>query len=198
MHDARHFDKIFNWVKGTSADLLEYIKGQLTHTGFADYQHSGGPVALAVDTWTDVPNDQQGPYTSIRFLPPGISTLMDPATGYLDFTSLHLGDWVSIRNDFTVTPDAPNSIVSARYLLGSNGQQFSLDIFELTERGGSSPAPSQKGDIRITMSFLDTINGPGKLQVKCSSGGTLQNNGSNIAVTLSTPHLRGLPRSYDE
>lgn len=186
----RDLDRINHRVQGGTAAILEFFKSKLSHTGFADYQHQDGSTTLNVDEWTDVPNNQLGQYTTTEFLPPGITQLMDPATGWLDFTELHIGDQVHIRNDFIVTPDAGTAFISARYALGSGAGTFFLNIWDTANRGSAIAVPNMKGDVRITMSFPETILGPGKLQVKCSTGGTLVNEGSNVGVTLATPFLR--------
>jgi len=182
-----HYDTILHRVKGTTRALLEFFASRLTltHTGYADYQHADGTTDMLTDTWTDVPNNQLGDYTTEEFLPKGITSLMDPATGYLDFSQLSLGDWIHVRNDFTVVPDSSNAHVEARYEFGSGAGVFYLYILDSIGRGAAAPVQSLKGDIRITMSFPSTLNNPGKLQVKCDVGGTLTVQGSNVGVTLS-------------
>lgn len=188
--DFNYFDIILGRVKGVTSEMLEFFKSRLSHTGYADYQNTGADVTLVADQWTDVPNNQLGDYTTKEFLPAGITNIMDPATGYLDFSELNLGDQVHVRNDFTITPTSGTATISARYSLGSNGNEFFLNIFERFNIGASIPVSSPKGDTRITMSFPSTIIGPGKLQVKCNVGGTLNNEGSNISITLAIPFLR--------
>ena len=71
---------------------------------FEDYNHSGGAQVLPADTWVQLDNDGNGPFTNVAFSPAGATPLVDTATGKIDPTGLALGDEILIRNDFYRDP----------------------------------------------------------------------------------------------
>ena len=183
-----YWDLVLGLIKNTTRGLFNTFVTNITNVGYADYQDTTADVALVDNVWTDVPNNQEGIFTITKYLPRNIKSVMDPITGYLDFSELRLGDQIFIRNDFTITPTGSNAFIEARYLLGSNGAEFSLGIFSIQLSGVAVPFPSPKGEMKIVMSFDSTLLAPGKLQVRVSGGGTLNNEGSNVTI-LSTPQL---------
>ena len=160
--------------------------GSKIKTGFVDYNDAGtsiSPISLTAETWTDVPNDTLGFFTKTSLAPDGVSYLMDPSTGYLDFKQLSLGDDIFIRIDFNVTPDSDKALLETRYVLGSGAGEYPLLIRSRRLDNGSGVSyPSEKGSFYIYMGDLNTLNGPGKLQVKLSSSGTLVNLGVAIKI----------------
>ena len=100
--------------------------------GFMDYNNSGSSISLTANTWTDVPNDGAGSFTNKTYKPASVSEVMDSSTGYLDFTDLTLGSQIIIRSDFTVNPQTNNSLLEARYQLGTGAGTYELPF--LSER----------------------------------------------------------------
>ena len=151
--------------------------------GLVDYNDSTGSISLIADTWTDVPNDTAGAFTNLTYLPDGITSLMDPVTGYLDFSELSLGDGIQIRIDFSVNPSINNSGLECRYVLGGGAGEYALTVFEKRlDRGSGIEYSSDKGSFFIYMGDLNTKDNAGKLQVKLSSNGTLTNAGVAIQI----------------
>ena len=72
--------------------------------GFADYNDATGDVSVAAETWTALPNNGAGAFTNLGYMPKGVTTLMDTATGKIDVSELDLGDTILVRTDFTITP----------------------------------------------------------------------------------------------
>lgn len=159
------------------------MRGLLGVVGLVDYNDATGGIALAADTWTDVPNDTAGPFTNTTYLQNDISSLMDPVTGYLNFSELSLGDIISIRIDFSVNPTINNANLECRYVLGSGANEYALTVFEKRlDRGSGIEYGSNKGAFLIYMGDLNTKDNAGKLQVKLSSDGTLTNAGVAIQI----------------
>lgn len=152
--------------------------------GFIDYNDTTGDVELIADTWTDVPNNGQGSFSNFTYKPDGIENLLDTSTGYLDFSELSLGSEIIVRNDFTVTPQTNNALLEIRYVLGQGAGEYNLRFwFERLDNG--SGIPYQKVvSFPIYMGDLNTQGGVGKLQVKLSTNGTLNNAGSYISVRV--------------
>ena len=153
-------------------------------TGILDYNDSTGAVTLTADTWTDIPNDGQGAFSNFNYKPNGVTDVMDVSTGYLDFSELTLGSELSIRNDFTVTPATNNALLQVRYLLGQGAGEYPL-LFWSERLDNGSGIPYQRVPLfKIYMGDTNTQGGVGKLQIKLSTNGVLNNAGSYISITL--------------
>ena len=164
--------------------VLKVISNELKNTGFIDYNDTTGDVALTADTWTDVPNNGQGAFTNTLYKPEGITNLLDANTGYLDFSELSLGSELIIRNDFTVTPQTNNSLLQVRYVLGQGAGEYPLLFWSERLDSGSGIGYQRVPVFAIYMGDLNTQGGVGKLQVKLSTNGTLNNAGSYISAII--------------
>ena len=158
---------------GSDADLA----------GFIDYNHDGNAITITANTWTDIPNNGQGAYSNSTYKPDGVTELMDTSTGYIDVSELSLGDSILIRNDYPVTPNTNNDLLSFRYVLGSGNGQYTLEknVSRLDSGSGNGYRFSLEPDL-IYMGDSNTKDNAIKLQVKMTSAGTLQNAGSVIQV----------------
>ena len=158
---------------GSDADLA----------GFIDYNHDGNAITITANTWTDIPNNGQGAYSNSTYKPDGVTELMDVSTGYIDVSELSLGDSILIRNDYTVTPNTNNALVSFRYVLGSGNGEYTLEknVSRLDSGSGVGYRFSLEPDL-IYMGDTNTKDNAIKLQIKMTSAGTLQNAGSVIQV----------------
>ena len=173
-------------------ELLEQIlvasggSGGGAGNGIADYNDtstSASPIALVANTWTTIPNDGQGSFTNLAYLPDGVTTLMDTSTGAFDFSELSLGDNCFIRNDFTINPNINNSLLSLRYELGSGGGIYTLEtIIGRLDSGSNQDYRFSLTPQMIYMGDTNTKDNAIKLQVKLSTNGTLVNAGSSIGV----------------
>ena len=150
--------------------------------GWADYNHSGGAVALTPNTWTTIANDGAGAYTNTSYLPPGVSQLMDTSTGEVDFSELSLGDEVTIRQDIAITPTVNGGEVIIRIQLGTGAGTYYLPIASKTLNQG---AGVQDDLVRLALVYMgdtNTLGGSGVLQVKSSISASLLNRGSVILI----------------
>lgn len=156
------------------------------HIGLVDYNDTSTaatPIQLVADTWTDVPNNAAGAFTLESYLPDGMTTLIDPVTGYLDFSELTFGSDILIRFDGEYTPNINNALFEARYVLGQGGGEYPLDSFsKRCDSGSGIPYSTEKGTFYIYMGDENTKGGVGKIQVKGSSAGTFKNNGVAIKI----------------
>ena len=152
--------------------------------GFIDYNDSTGEITITENVWTDVPNNGAGTFTNKTYTPSGVNDVLDTNTGYLDFSDLTLGSQIIVRNDFTIVPDTNNSLLQVRYLLGSGAQEYPLLILSERLDNGSGIEYQKVPVFAIYMGDNNTKSGPGKLQVKLSSSGTLINAGSYINIIL--------------
>jgi hypothetical protein len=153
-------------------------------SGFIDYNDSSGDLSLAADTWTDIPNNGSGSFTNKNYKPATVSEVLDVSTGYLDFSDLTLGSQLLIRNDFTVTPNTNNSLLEVRYLLGQGESEYALKFWSERLDSGSGIAYQRVTSFPIYMGDTNTQGGLGKLQVKLSSTGKINNSGSYIKIDL--------------
>ena len=151
--------------------------------GFVDYNDTTGDIALTSDTWTDVPNNGLGSFTNTTYIPEGVTSVMDNSTGYLDFTDLDLGQELRIRNDFIITPNTNNALLQVRYVLGGGLGEYTLLHWSERLDSGSGIDYQRVISFPIYMGDANTRDNPGKLQVKLSAPGTLNNNGSYISIT---------------
>lgn len=151
--------------------------------GWIDYNDTTGDVVISADTWTTIPNNGLGAFTNKNYPPHGVTDLMDVATGAIDPTELSLGDFILIRNDFTVTPQTNNTALDFRYTLGNGGGAYSLEqqLGRLDRGAGVGYRFSLRID-SIYMGDTNTRDNPIGLQVKCSGVATLNNAGSVIEV----------------
>ena len=156
----------------------------LSKHGFIDYNDTTGDVTLVADTWTDVLNNGAGAFTNKTYRPTLVNDVIDTSTGYLDFSELTLGSQLIIRNDFSVTPSTNNALLEVRYLLGQGAGEYPL-LFWSERLDNGSGIPYQRVPVfTIYMGDTNTQGGAGKLQMRLSSNGTLNNAGSYINIQL--------------
>ena len=156
----------------------------VSKTGFIDYNDASGDLTISSDTWVDVPNNGLGAFTNKTYKPTLINEVLDGSTGYLDFSDLTLGSQLLIRNDFTVTPNTNNSLLEVRYLLGQGAGEYALKFWSERLDSGSGIGYQRVISFPIYMGDTNTQGGVGKLQVKLSTNGTLNNAGSYIKIDL--------------
>lgn len=151
-----------------------------------DYNDSStsaeSPLNLVGATWTDIPNNGAGPYTNVNHLPDHFGSLIDGDTGYIDLSSLSVGDTVLIRNDFRIIPAINGSYVQFRIGFGSG-----LGIFYLTQQVGSlSNGAGIEYPIELLNSFYigstDILNNYARCQIICSDQAEFINSG--VAITV--------------
>ena len=156
----------------------------ISKTGFIDYNDTSGDITISSDTWVDVPNNGLGAFTNKNYKPTLINEVLDGSTGYLDFSDLALGSQLLIRNDFTVTPNTNNSLLEVRYLLGQGAGEYALKFWSERLDSGSGVGYQRVISFPIYIGDTNTQGGVGKLQVKLSTNGTLNNAGSYIKIDL--------------
>ena len=161
-----------------------FYSSRVATTGFMDYNDTTGDVTLTSDTWTDVPNNGLGAFTNKTYKPTLINDVLDGSTGYLDFSELSLGSQLLIRNDFTVTPNTNNSLLEVRYVLGQGAGEYALKFWSERLDSGSGLGYQRVISFPIYMGDTNTQGGVGKLQVKLSTNGTINNAGSYIKIDL--------------
>lgn len=161
-----------------------FYSSRVATTGFMDYNDTTGDVTLTSDTWIDVPNNGLGAFTNKTYKPTLISEVLDGSTGYLDFSELSLGSQLLIRNDFTVTPNTNNSLLEVRYVLGQGAGEYALKFWSERLDSGSGIGYQRVISFPIYMGDTNTQGGVGKLQVKLSTNGTINNAGSYIKIDL--------------
>ena len=152
-------------------------------SGWMDYNDTTGNVSVTADTWTTIPNNGAGAFTNKASAPAGVTELMDVATGKIDPTELDIGDFIFIRNDFTVVPQTNNTSLDFRYTLGDGAGAYTLEqqLGRLDRGAGVSYRFSLRID-SIYMGDANTRDNHIGLQIKCSGGATLTNAGSVIEV----------------
>ena len=156
----------------------------LNKQGFIDYNDTTGEINLTSDTWTDVPNNGAGAFTNKAYKPTAVNEVLDSSTGYLDFSELTLGSQILIRNDFTVTPNTNNSLLEVRYLLGQGAGEYALKFWSERLDSGSGIGYQRVISFPIYMGDTNTQGGVGKLQVKLSTNGVINNAGSYVKIDL--------------
>ena len=156
-----------------------------SHFGIADYNDTSTastPLPLAPDTWTTLPNDGAGSITR-ESLPPGIDTLLIPATGAIDIRDLSENSTITIRFDFGVTPNSNNSSLEFRLQLGDGVSTYYLSTsFGRLDQGAGIEYNRGLFIGGVYAGDLNTIDNPIYLQAKCSSQATLLNRGMFIEV----------------
>ena len=174
---------------GNLSDMVAYLSAmgsssQTTKIGFLDYGHDDPEIDLQADGWTDVPNDGAGGSTNKLYPPDGVTEVLDPNTGYLDFSQLSLGSQLLTRTHIKVTPTTNNALLQVRYLLGQGAGQYPLLFWSERLDSGSGQPYERVIPFPVYMGDLNTQGGEGKLQVKLSTSGTLDNVGSYIQILL--------------
>lgn len=165
------------------SQTLASIPGSGLTSGWIDYNDTTGDVAMLADTWTTIPNNGAGPFSNSEYTPSGVNQLLDTSTGAIDVSGLSLGDFILIRNDFTVTPTINNSSLEFRYTLGAGLGAYTLEqSLGRLDRGSGVPYRFALRIDSIYMGDTNTRDNPIGLQVKCSSDATLNNAGLVIEV----------------
>lgn len=173
----------------TEAQLDSDVQTKLNATasgGVADYNDTATattPISLTTDTWTTITNNGAGEFTNLSYLPVGVTQLLNTSTGQFDFSELALGDYVIIRNDYTVTPNTNNSLLELRYQLGTGVGAYTLQkiVARLDSGSGIGYRFSLTPDF-IYMGDANTRDNPVTLQLRLSTAGTVVNSGSAIGV----------------
>lgn len=164
---------------------VEWVDDSVANkTGFIDYNDTTGSISLVADTWTDVPNNGEGAFTNKTYRPKAVTEVMDNTTGYLDFSQLSLGSQLLVRNDFTISPNTNNSLLEVRYVLGQGVGEYALKFWSERLDSGSGIDYQRVISFPIYMGDTNTQGGVGKLQVKLSTNGTINNAGSYIKIDL--------------
>lgn len=150
--------------------------------GFADYNNSSSSFPIPPDFEIELVNDKNGENTNTDFLPDGVIELMD-GDGYLNFSELDLGDVVTIRNDFFITPSASFSTCFLTFELGF-GDPNSFKIVKQLPRFIAGGGVQQRV---ITNELIyignDLVrNNPCRMLISCTSSSEVLNNGVAIAV----------------
>jgi hypothetical protein len=180
-------------IHNTDTGQNEYWNGSIwvasgsevvSKTGFMDYNDTTGDLSIVAETWTDVPNNGLGAFTNKTYKPTSINDVLDDSTGYLDFSELTLGSQLLIRNDFTITPNTNNSLLEVRYVLGQGAGEYALKFWSERLDSGSGIGYQRVISFPIYMGDTNTSSGVGKLQVKLSTNGTVNNSGSYIKIDL--------------
>jgi len=181
-------------VGGTEGQVLKKLGADDFNTawqdesnpdGFIDYNDVStnvSPILLPTDTWTTITNDGAGAFTNKVYGPDGVAELMNSA-GEFDFSGLPLGSAILVRNDYTVIPAVNNTILDARYLLGTGVGEYALSSTVATLSHGSG----LEYQFALNTSFLymgdtNTRDNLGRFQLRTSYDATVTNAGSVIYV----------------
>lgn len=153
--------------------------------GFMDYNDTSttaSALVLATDTWTAIPNDGLGAFTNLTYAPNGVTSLMN-ASGQIDCSELVLGDFILIRNDFTVTPGTNNQSLAFRYTLGTGAGSYTLEKrLGRMDEGGSQPYRFSLTLDEVYMGDANSRDNVIGLEIKSSGNATLVNAGTVISV----------------
>ena len=151
--------------------------------GWMDYNDTTGSVSVVADTWTSIPNNGLGAFSNGAYPPAGVTALMDVATGKIDPTELDLGDFILIRNDFTIQPQTNNTSLDFRYTLGDGAGAYTLE--QQLGRLDRGAGVDYRFSLRIDSIYMGDVNTRDNhigLEIRCSGGATLVNAGSVIEV----------------
>lgn len=158
-----------------------------SNDGWADYNNASGSIAVLAGEWTTLENDGAGAFTNTTYLPPGVSRLLDTATGAMDFTELALGDEVQIRQDVNVRPSVNGAQVEMRVKLGAGaGTYYLTHSTAVLNQGGGVDYPLIQL-LHIYMGDTNTRANPGVIQIRCTEDATITNNGSYITAKRRSP-----------
>ena len=160
--------------------------GTAKFSGWIDYNNSSSSINLLANTWTDLPNDGAGTFSTRSPLPLAgdITELINSNTGALVFSDFKIGDSVYLRHDFLVNPDTNNATLELRYFIGQTGQEYPLNISVPRLDRGSGMDYQETGLFYIYMGDDNTRIGGARLQVRLSTSGTLSNNGIVINYNI--------------
>lgn len=171
------------WNENTTGSITNAQLQKGAISGWMDYNDTTGNVAVSTDMWTTIPNNGLGAFTNKASPPVNVTELMDVTTGKIDPTELDIGDFIFIRNDFTVIPQTNNTSLDFRYTLGDGAGSYTLEqqLGRLDRGAGISYRFSLRID-SIYMGDANTRDNHIGLQIKCSGPATLNNAGSVIEV----------------
>lgn len=174
----------------SSGDLVRVVNGVDVPSsipigvrdGWADYNNAGSSIAVTAGVWTTLTNDGAGPYTNTDYLPPGVSQLLNTASGAIDFSDLALGDEIEIRQDVTVNPSINGAQVEIRIQLGTGAATYYLthSTAVLNQGGGIDYDLIQF--LRVYVGDTNTQANPGIVQIRCTEDAIVTNKGSYITA----------------
>lgn len=188
-------------LKGASSATLDqvYVSDgagagsfkNLYTSGWEDYDDaatSGTPIALTLAaTEYKLTNDGLGPVTDVTYRLPGNTAIWDTSTNQFDFSSLNVGDFVTLRVDITPTTGGANHELTLRMNFAIGGAiPFSL----LIQKNNIKTASTSQ--ITRYFSFFiggtDVRDNPAELTMECSNtGATVIVQGWLCATTPVSP-----------
>ena len=149
---------------------------------YADASTTAAPVVFAANTWTTVPNDGLGADSLDAYQPDGVPVLMDTTTGAIDATAANIGDELTIRNNYTITPSVNFSTLEFRYQMGTGASTYTQEkTIAILGLGAGVAYPDTSTDC-ITLRDANTRNNPIVLQVRCSSAAGLINLSTKVSL----------------
>jgi len=157
----------------THSELDANFSDLSSRMGWVDYndqETSNNAIDLtAADTYYNLTNDGEGPYTNKNFKIASHGEIWNTANNEFDWSSLNLGDTVDIRIDVSVTTDAPNRSISTDIDLAiGSGGDYTLHIDDRSFKNAGTYQIVRF--VSLYMGDTNTLNYPSK--IKMSSDGT--------------------------
>ena len=182
------------WQNIENLDPMDGVRVKLNSIGGRSFQSNGwadlndagtsiAPLAAAADTWVALTNDGLGPFTNTGYLPDGVTSLFDTATGKIDPRELNIGDVLTIRTDFEVINQVNGSQLSLRYTAGAGAGAYTLETqLGTLSRGAGRGYRFAASVDKIYLGDANTRDNLIGIEVKMSDQARITNNGVVITV----------------
>lgn len=143
-----------------------------TRMGWVNYEDTAtasSPIVLTpVSTFVKLTNNKLGPITNTAFKLAGTTDIWNSSTNQIDFTSLDVGDVITVRTDFTVTTTGANHGIKVIYRLGIGGTSFDLTLSDLDYK--TAAAHSMVRTVNIFLGDANIRDNPGEILVLSDTG----------------------------
>ena len=147
------------------------LPSRMGWVNYEDTATTGVPIVLTpIDTFIQMTNNTLGVRTNTAFELGGTTDLWNASTDELDFSSLSIGDVVSIRTDMLVTTTGANHGIQVIYRFGIGGFQFDLTLDDLTFK--TAGVHTLLRTINIFLADSNIVDNPGQIMVLSDTGTT--------------------------
>ena len=166
------YTSVGGWVSflATSSDTWGW-------QNFQDVLTATTPVALTLaDTWYDLTNDAAGTLSTVAYGVLGHGDTWDDVANALDFSSLTVGDQVSIRIDVEVTTAGVSHEIGMRIVLDDGG--LSVPLVIMSKEYKAAGTYQIVLETSVTMFVAAVVAGPARIQMRSdNTGDTVKVNG---------------------
>lgn len=162
---------------------------------YADLATQTTPIATVANTPIKVTNDGAGAFTNLSNAPYGVDTVWVSTTNQFDFSSLSIGDCVSLRTDLNIDLVGTNTSyrLFMKMAIGS-GNEWELNLHN-GERKSTTAFP-ETTYIGFDIENEDTRDFPAEIWIETDAGSAIKVNGWFLKIVRANINVVKVKESY--